>query len=220
MEQQDRVDIALEEAQAEIDSGSSRPFLDIYFHNEREGFAIGAFGYFFVTQDGGVNWHDASLSVPNPDGLHLYAISPAGDDALVMVGEFGLALRSVDGGTRWTALDVGYQGSLFNVARSDERGGVVIAGLRGNAFYSADGGLQWTPLELPSKGSLIAVQAIGNGKLALVGSDGKLIVGDAAANRFAVIASEDRGALAVVLPLTQGKLLLAGRQGYSIIKAE
>ena len=43
----------LEDAMSFADEGASRPFLDLWFRDPQHGFAVGAYGLFFTTRDGG-----------------------------------------------------------------------------------------------------------------------------------------------------------------------
>lgn len=149
----DRADMAVMEAEREQEVGPNRPFLDVWFRDAQYGIALGAFNYYFVTEDGGQSWQDRSLALPNPDGLHLYSIHAIDTDTLMIVGEFGLVLRSTDGGTSWQALDLGYEGTLFTV--SGTNGHAWIAGLRGNAFYSADAGDNWRHIPLGTEATIL-----------------------------------------------------------------
>jgi photosystem II stability/assembly factor-like uncharacterized protein len=38
-----------------------RPLFDVWFEDERNGFAVGAYGYFLRSRDGGLSWHEESL---------------------------------------------------------------------------------------------------------------------------------------------------------------
>jgi photosystem II stability/assembly factor-like uncharacterized protein len=151
----DMADMALAEAEREQEVGPNRPFLDVWFRDEHYGIAIGAFNYYFVTEDGGNTWQDRSLSLPNPDVLHLYSIHAIDADTLLIVGEFGLVLRSTDAGASWRPLDLGYEGTLFTV--SGTQGHAWVAGLRGNAFYSADAGDTWRHIPLGTEATILEV---------------------------------------------------------------
>lgn len=151
----DRADMAVIEAEREQEIGPNRPFLDVWFRDAQYGIAVGAFNYYFITEDGGQSWQDRSLSLPNPDGLHLYSIHAIDTDTLLIVGEFGLVLRSTDGGSSWQALDLGYEGTLFTVSGTD--GHAWVAGLRGNAFYSDDAGDSWQHISLGTEATILEV---------------------------------------------------------------
>ncbi|NIN72689.1 MAG: hypothetical protein GTO46_12365, partial [Gemmatimonadetes bacterium] len=40
-----------------------RPFLDVWFRDARNGFVIGAYGYFLVTGDGGDSWSEFVIAL-------------------------------------------------------------------------------------------------------------------------------------------------------------
>ena len=109
----------LEELQFQIsnievaqEEGPSKPFLDLYAKDNQTVFAIGAYGTFLKTENGGENWQVISSRLENPGGYHLNTIFGQGDD-LYIVGEAGLAFASHDGGESWETLDSPYRGSLF-----------------------------------------------------------------------------------------------------------
>ncbi len=121
-----------------VEEGPDKPFLDLFFPTAETGFIVGAFGLALRTDDGGKSWSSLTLDLPNPDGLHLYAIR-AGADALYIAGEQGLLLRSDDDGRGFRRLSTPYRGSWFTAA-VDASGALVLGGLRGNAFRSTDRG--------------------------------------------------------------------------------
>src|SRR5262249_48655072 len=71
---------------------AAQPLLDVWFEDERRGFAVGAFNLILGTQDGGRSWTSWGDRTDNPKGLHLYAVRPAGG-TVFLVGEQGLVLR-------------------------------------------------------------------------------------------------------------------------------
>ncbi len=213
MLQQDAAMMALDEALREQEIGPNRPFLDVWFADERHGFAIGAFNYFFVTDDGGQTWYDGSSRLPNPEFLHLYSISPVTDSILLMVGEFGLVLRSMDAGVSWEQLDLGYEGSLFSV--DGGQGSAWIAGLRGNVFYSADAGVSWQHLETQTEASLLGSRINDHQRASFVGQGGTLLQVDLTAEPTVQLSNVSRGALAALAGKTGHDIILVGEAGIT-----
>jgi photosystem II stability/assembly factor-like uncharacterized protein len=206
----DMVDMALAEAEREQEVGPNRPFLDVWFRDEHYGIAVGAFNYYFVTEDGGRSWQDLSLSLPNPDTLHLYSIHAIADDTLLMAGEFGLLLRSTDGGSSWQELDLGYEGTLFAV--SGMNGHAWIAGLRGNAFFSADAGDSWRHLALETQATMLEVCSVSEDEAVFGGLGGTIVRVSQAGADVAAIGKPGGAHLAAIL-MQPDSMVLAGAAG-------
>ena len=75
-----------------VDQGPDKPFLDVWFENERNGFIVGAFNLIFHTSDGGKIWEPWFDRTENPKLLHLYAMRAIGSDVYVC-GEQGLVMK-------------------------------------------------------------------------------------------------------------------------------
>jgi photosystem II stability/assembly factor-like uncharacterized protein len=125
-------------AQLLVEDGPDKPFLDLYFKNDREGMIIGAYGIAFKTEDGGASWKCIMDSIENPDALNLYGICAAGD-SMYIAGEQGLFLVSRDGGASFQQANSPYYGTFFDVY-AYPTGQLVLVGLQGNAYWSADRG--------------------------------------------------------------------------------
>ncbi|WP_395400771.1 WD40/YVTN/BNR-like repeat-containing protein [Pseudoduganella sp. UC29_106] len=139
---------ALEDAQAGAKFGPSRPLFDVWFKDESEGIAVGSFGQFFHTADGGRTWALWGERIANPDGLHLNAISATAKGVLLIAGETGKVYRSADGGASWVTLETGYTGQLYGVLGIEQEGSretLIAFGFAGNVFRSTDSGSQLAP---------------------------------------------------------------------------
>ncbi|MEH6591543.1 MAG: YCF48-related protein [Halioglobus sp.] len=119
------------------------PLFDVYCQDSLNAYAVGAFGIFVYTQDGGVNWHRDDRRIPNPGQYHLNAITGDAGNLLWIVGEGGLMFHSDDKGLNWQQLESPYEGSLFGIQYHIGRSMLLVYGLQGNAFVSADGGVSW-----------------------------------------------------------------------------
>lgn len=113
-----------------VADGADKPWLALSFSDARHGLVVGAYGLAMATDDGGATWQSWMGRLPNPQGLHLYAVQREGA-AVYIAGEQGLFLRSADAGARFDALPTPYEGSLFALAPlPDQR--VLLGGLRGS----------------------------------------------------------------------------------------
>ena len=89
----DEVLMAVEDAEYAISQPvHASPLLAVYFSNPLSGFAVGAFGEYLSTSDGGVNWVRDTGALNNPEQMHLNAITGDGDGMLWVAGEGGVAV--------------------------------------------------------------------------------------------------------------------------------
>ena len=212
-------DPALAEGEEE-DGLLERPLMDVWFRDAETGFAVGAYGLFLRTDDGGQSWEDLSFDVDNEEGFHYNAITEISDTGLFMVGEMGTMYRSADYGDTWETLtDLPYDGSLFGASGTGEANVVLAWGLRGNMFRSEDFGDTWEQVSLntPNNGPLESTLSSGslseNGKLVVVGVGGVVLTSEDRGRTFNVAIRSDRVALSTGLALEQGGVLLIGQRG-------
>lgn len=160
---------ALRNAERLVAEGADKPFLDVLMASPSEIVAVGAYGLAFASADGGRSWASWMDRLPNPKGLHGYALRRSGD-TLAIAGEQGLVLRSDDAGRSFQRLETPYKGSFFTAELAGTQD-IVLAGLRGNAWRSRDGGRRWTQLQVPMNASITS---------SLRAADGALLFGNQA----------------------------------------
>ena len=115
----------LAEAQRYKEQGADKPFLDVWFADAQNGYAVGAYNLIFRTRDGGKTWEPWFDRTDNPKFFNLYAIRPAAGE-LFIAGEGGLVLKLDGAAQRFRALTVPYNGSFFGVADA----GIAVRRLR------------------------------------------------------------------------------------------
>jgi len=152
-------------------------FVSVAGLNSHAALAVAADGRLFRADDAGV-FH--ALAAPIDPGLRRVEMADA--DTWMVVGDGGVAHRSIDGGGSWMPVDVGTQAALrdvmfFNFAEppSDE---LTLHGLivgDGVVLRSLDAGATWSPVTLAPAlaGSLRAVD--GDERLVAVGDAGLVI---------------------------------------------
>lgn len=214
-ERLENLEFMLGDASYDLDTGSTKPFLDLWFYDANRGFAVGAYGMLFYTEDGGQHWKNYSLRLPNPENYHLNAISFVGNQSLMIVGERGLVLRSDDLGQSWRSLDSPYDGSLFGLAADGNQ--QLLFGLRGHVFASENGGISWQELATGSKqtlaGSLVTKQGV-----MLVGNGGVVLdLANKSPVKLHII--EGRKAYSALVQATDGTYVLVGESGVMRLDA-
>ncbi|MES2262225.1 MAG: YCF48-related protein [Pseudomonadota bacterium] len=202
---------ALEDSKAGAKFGPSRPLLSVWFRDQSEGYAVGAFGQAIRTTDGGDHWQDMAGGIANPDGLHLNYVGPGANGAVLAAGEGGKIYRSTNGGAGWQTLATGYTGQLYGVV--DTGGDSLLAyGFGGNVLRSDDGGKQWKTLPRQTGKSLVAAVRTAGG-LSLVARDGTVLRSTDAGRSFTVQPSGHALELASAIESAPGRLLAGGVGG-------
>lgn len=211
----ENVTYVLEDAQYDKKSGSTKPFLDVWFYDAKVGFAVGAYGMAFHTRDGGKSWIDWSANLDNNDRLHINGITMVGPRSLMIVGEQGMILRSDNMGKNWRALPSPYEGSLFGLsAKGDD---VLVFGLRGNLYHSLDGGIQWRKVYTDSEQTLMAGITKADKTRILVGNGGSIILLNGRSEDAKSIILPSRTTSASVAQATDGTIVIVGEAGIERI---
>ena len=205
----------LAEAKRNVEQGADKPFLDVWFADERTGYAVGAYNLVFRTGDGGATWTPWFDRTDNPKLLNLYAIRPAAG-ALFVAGEAGLLLKLDAAAQRFRAVEVPYKGSLFGVA--GDAGNVLVFGLRGNALRSDDAGKSWNKVDAALAASIVASTSAGNA-IVLADMSGRLSRTTDGGRSFAPLPVPATMLVAGIADAGNGQLVLVGTRGVVVTPA-
>jgi photosystem II stability/assembly factor-like uncharacterized protein len=201
----------LDDIEMAVAEGPTRPLMDLWFRNEREGIVVGAFGAILSTVDGGESWVPLLDRIDNPDGFHYYGICRCGD-ALYIAGEAGMLFRSDDWGRHWQRLQSPYEGTFFGIAGSGDGAMVAAYGLRGSLFLSHDQGKTWTAAPNRNRASISGGTVTTDGTLALACVDGTILESRDRGRTFTALSHRFPGSIAVV-ETRGGDLVVAGLGG-------
>lgn len=185
------------------------PLLAVWFDGGGQGFAVGAYGRFLESADGGLSWRQRYL---NGSDLHLNALGRAGE-ALLIAGEAGTLLRSHDGGQEWFPLDSPYVGSFFGLLELRD-GAVLVFGMRGHVYRSEDSGDTWTEVETGTHRSIFGGRVLEDDLVVLAGQNGLVLVSQDQGRSFAEADEEiSRTFSHVIGSGRSGEVLLLGEKG-------
>lgn len=202
------------------------PLLDIYFSNAENGIAVGAYGLYYVSKDGGDNWHLQDICVENeeifetdlmqPFDLHLNAIAAANGQRLYMAAERGYVLRSDNGGNDWRVLTTPYHGSYFGLLplSSDN---VLVFGLRGHLYETTDAGSSWKKIETGTTAMLTDAVVLNEQRIIIGGMAGTLLSGRQHDLDIKLIPLTHRHDFSSLMHIRDELLLVTGEEGVDLI---
>ena len=185
-EQREELQLSLQELELDLEDASlalqdsvfAPPLLDVYFPDQLNGVAVGAFNTLLITADGGASWQHISDRLENPEEFHLNGISGDSRGNYWIAGEAGLLFHSPDHGQTWRTLASPYAGSWFGIDVAPQSGRLLVFGLRGNVFTSDDAGESWTAARSASERSLAGGGFLNDRYVMLVGAVGTLLISE------------------------------------------
>ncbi|WP_051275314.1 WD40/YVTN/BNR-like repeat-containing protein [Aestuariibacter salexigens] len=173
-----------------------KPLLDVLFFDSQHGIAIGAYGIFYRTQDGGQNWtvekhptllhpddqayledirqEDEAFYQTELDSImpHLNRVS-LHDGMLYLAGEAGLLAKSEDMGQSWQRMEIDYMGSFFDIVFDGGR--LLATGLRGHLFEYVEELQSWAELDTCSLASFNSIVPLDGDNALVVGNNGYVL---------------------------------------------
>ncbi len=138
--------------------------LGLHVLSQRVALVVGAFGTILSTTNGGGSWKRHRLSwekliprIINEGGYmepNLNAVHFVTRDTGWVVGEFGLVLRTTDGGQTWVSQRYGVNlPRLLAVVFRDENTGFAV-GQKGTLIKTVDGGKHWLEMNVGTQQNL------------------------------------------------------------------
>ena len=220
-----------------------QPFLDVHFFDRMNGLAIGAYGIYLVTDNGGEDWQELNMAdlvtseaidwaaieaaalEDDPDGMgfdrgcyefmecHLNAFLDLGDGRQMIAAERGYGFRSQDGGESWEAFRFTYPGSVFGLIAIDQ--GILAYGLQGKVQLTRNFGDSWELLDSPTQSTLLGAEEDTDGTVLMVGAGAARLRFDPATGDFSLVEDRLGDAISAVVFTQDGSAVYAGEGGIS-----
>lgn len=192
------------------ENGPGRPFLDVWFGDEKRGYAIGAYNLLFVTEDGGNTWQPRPDRLINEMALHLNAIAAVGNNVYI-AGEQGLFARRNPKTGNFDRIKTPYSGNFFGL--TGKEGLLVLFGLQGNAFRSWDNGASWEKIEPGLKNTITSGTMLADGRLVLASQGGAFAVSADNGDHFTRIMSAAPAPIYAIAPGSGNSIVAVGNRG-------
>jgi len=214
----------------------------VRFADAERGIAVGHAGTVLATDDGGRSWVrkldgrriaqlalDAARAANDPLALKEAErlLAEGADkpllDALmldarrwVVVGAYGFAFATEDGGAHWTSwmarLDNPKGLHLYTVRRQGDT--LLVAGEQGLVLLSGDVGRSFRRLETPYKGSYFSAEFTGPNEIVLAGLRGNVWRSADGGANWAAVASPMPASVTATALAADGSLLAANQAGF------
>lgn len=212
------------------------------FVDATHGVAVGHGGVVLVTSDAGANWRvvldgqraaQVALDAARATGdagivgvaerlvaegadkpfLDVHMPSPR---TLVVVGAYGLAFASEDGGRTWASwLDRMDNPKALHLYALRQRGDTwIAAGEQGLLLLSSDGGRSFRRLASPYKGSFFVAELMSEQDIVVAGLRGNVWRSGDAGRTWAQVPTPMPASISAALRTPDGALLLANQAGF------
>ena len=217
----------------------------VRFADDKLGWAVGHMGVVLHTEDGGVTWgkqldgiqaaelsleaalqsgderaiRDAEYLMKDGADKPFFDICLLGDNQLIIVGAYNLALRSEDGGKRWTGWQTHIDNPrglhLYSVRAIGKT--QFIAGEQGLLLRSDDDGRHFTKLESPYRGSWFGLVTGQDGNLLAYGLRGNAYLTSDLGKNWQQVNSGTPASVSAGVELNDGRIVLISQAGEVLV---
>lgn len=211
------------------DSGIEHRLLAVSVNSSGLAVAVGEFGTVIKSGDGGHTWSEdkpdwASMADPDTFGTGeptLYAVNVSEDNQITIAGEFGVIMRSGDGGGTWHAVRPvqAKAPTIFAMQLVPAgQGNSYAVGQTGEFLVSVDGGATWEEKRRNTQANLLGVASSRSGEVVITGMRAMMQSDDSGAS-FSFLDNQDLTTewyQAVRAEQTTGRILAVGHAGRII----
>lgn len=179
---------------------------NVFFVNEKHGWASGHSGIILSTLDGGDSWN----SISEPDSEISFFDTYFFDERNgFFVGSYGQYSKTNDAGISLENEFVNDLEPHFYAVKENPNGSLFLVGEMGQIQRSTDRGRSWEILKFPYEGSLFDLLCLSNDTLLAFGLRGHIFRSDNNGDNWTEIVNEEPEMLTTGLVLSSGSILLA-----------
>lgn len=214
----------------------------VRFADDQHGWAVGHAAVVISTEDSGEHWtrrldgrlaaqvvlesaraggdaqslKEAERLVADGADKPLLDLLLVGDQQLLAVGAYGLALSSDDGGKSWLSWSARLPNPKgLHIYSARHRGhSMLLAGEQGLAMLSTDDGRSFRRLETPYKGTFFTAELFGESDLLLAGLRGNVLRSHDGGGSWIPIASPMAASITATALDRDGSLLAVNQAGF------
>lgn len=183
----------------------------VSFASPSSGWAVGHDNQVLVTRDAGESWQRQYLPIDPRN--HMLDVHFTDERNGLVVGAYGMAFRTVDGGRKWIAATVSEEEMHVNRVTAGPSGQLYLALEGGGLLQSGDSGETWDEMESPYDGSLFGVLALNSNTLLTYGLRGHVFRSSDEGTTWDSASGTAPVLLIDGLRTATGQIVLAGQNG-------
>lgn len=225
----------------QLSSPASVTLTGVSFFDDENGYAIGHGGIVLRTKNGGNDWkvqlngqqlaekllqqaeeskdeesiRQAKLLIADGPDKPFLDLLVLGRDHLVVVGAYGFAFESIDGGQTWASwmdrIDNPFGLHLYSIRKQGER--ILVAGEQGFFALSMDDGQSFETIETPYEGSFFTAQLLGHDEIVLAGLRGNTLLSDDNGQHWKDIKNPVSSSIMASFVHSDGQVIMANQAG-------
>lgn len=184
-------------------------FLDVLALSRQHIIAVGAYGLFCESHDGGATWKTRYVL---EEDMHINRLTPTPNGDILLAGESGTLAVSEDAGRTWDPITSPYEGSLYGFFELSG-GRWLLHGLRGHVYVSHDRGAKWRRVPIEQQVLIMAGIEASPGKVVLVGHGGWMFISRNAGTTFTATQPDGLSSASELLTSGSDSLITAGVGG-------
>lgn len=190
----------------------------VYFHDKKQGWAVGHDAVILRTTDGGKNW-SLVYSAPEEERPLLDVWFKDAENGFA-VGAYGYFLTTRDGGQHWSDKMISEDDWHLNQVRLSDNGKLYIAGEAGTIYRSDDQGQTWISLPSPYEGSFFGTLPLEGDRVLVFGLQGHVFRSEDAGESWQSINVPVKVLFNGGTRLDDGRIVIGGMGGIVLISED
>lgn len=191
--------------------------IDLFFIDDKEGWAVGELNTILHTVDGGFTWEIQryDFSSENP----LLNVFFFDKNKGIAIGAYGSMVKTVDGGKTWEKAWINEEDDFhLNELVQLGDGTLIIAGEAGFNYRSRNAGETWEAMDVPYEGSFMGCVPLSDTHLLLYGLRGNIAESTDQGDTWRLIDSPASTSLMDATLTEDGKVVFVGLAGTIVVR--
>ena len=191
--------------------------IDLYFIDDKEGWAVGELNTIVHTTDGGKTWEVQRYDFESENPLlNVFFFD---NKKGIAIGAYGSMVKTFDGGQTWEKAWINDEDDfhLNELVRLSD-GTLIIAGEAGYNYRSRDNGESWETMDVPYEGSFMGCVPLSDSHLILYGLRGTIAESTDQGDSWRIVETPASTSLMDAVLMADGRIVFVGLAGTVVVR--